>query len=261
MDAISPKYQMTLVRRISEAIWAEYSSYAEALYYIKKWHEHNDDWNNPWENFSIVFKDQNQQKIDLQATLHNIDGDTLLKMAIDLGLETPNFIPAIPIFRNEIKSDYSTACIAFEKAFRCVENDPATAVGLVNSALESVIKEILKDGRIFVQWEDTDTLYSLVKRILTEFKLTIKDLPTEIKTITSSLLAASQAVERLRSGKTLFHGKTKDDYVLSDPMYGYLVINSVASIGLFLISFYNKKYPSQTETSSGQSYDPDDLPF
>lgn len=40
MDAISPKYQMTLVRRISEAIWAEYSSYAEALYYIKKWHEH-----------------------------------------------------------------------------------------------------------------------------------------------------------------------------------------------------------------------------
>lgn len=96
MDAISPKYQMTLVRRISEAIWAEYSSYAEALYYIKKWHEHNDDWNNPWENFSIFFKDQNQQKIDLQATLHNIDGDTLLKMAIDLGLETPNFIPAIP---------------------------------------------------------------------------------------------------------------------------------------------------------------------
>ena len=87
MDAISPKYQMTLVRRISEAIWAEYSSYAEALYYIKKWHEHNDDWNNPWENFSIVFKDQNQQKIDLQATLHNIDGDTLLKMAIDLGMK------------------------------------------------------------------------------------------------------------------------------------------------------------------------------
>ena len=100
-----------------------------------------------------------------------------------------------------------------------------------------------------------------MKRILTEFKLSIKDLPTEIKTITSSLLAASQAVERLRSDKTLFHGKTKDDYVLSDPMYSYFVINSVASIGLFLISFYNKKYPSQTETSSEQSYDPDDLPF
>lgn len=142
MDAISPKYQMTLVRRISEAIWAEYSSYAEALYYIKKWHEHNDDWNNPWENFSIFFKDQNQQKIDLQATLHNIDGDTLLKMAIDLGLETPNFIPAIPIFRNEIKSDYSTACTAFEKAFRCVENDPATAVGLVNSALKNILHKL-----------------------------------------------------------------------------------------------------------------------
>ena len=135
MDTISPKYQMTLVQNISKTIWEEYGSYSNVLFYIEKWHESDNNWNG-WENFSICFKNQ---KIDLLATLHNIDSETLLKIAVDLGIETPNFIPAIPIFRNEIKSDYNTASITFEKAFKCIESDPATAIGLVNSALESII--------------------------------------------------------------------------------------------------------------------------
>lgn len=46
----------------------------------------------------------NIKKIDLKKTLHQIDGETLLKIAIDLGLDTPDFIPSIPMFKNELKS-------------------------------------------------------------------------------------------------------------------------------------------------------------
>ena len=164
MDSISPKYQMSLVRKICHAIWTEYSSYADVLFYIQKWHEQVDKLYTIWENFSIKFKDNTKDsanpKIDLLATLHSMDGDLLLKIAIDLGIETPDFIPSIPIFRNEVKSHYKTASQTFEKAFKCIESDPDTAVGLVNSALESIIKEILKDERISVSYSETDTSYS-----------------------------------------------------------------------------------------------------
>lgn len=256
---------MALIRRIATAIWAEYGSYADVLFYIQKWYEHNDNWNDYCANFSIQFKDNSEDhpKIDLLSTLHNMDGKTLLKIAIDLGIETPNFIPSIPIFRNEIKSSYKTASQTFERAFKCIESDPDTAVGLVNSALESIIKEILKDDRVSIAWKQTDTLYSLTQKILKEFKFLSEDNPIEIKTITSSLLAACQAIEKIRSEKTSFHGKTDADYIIDDPLYVYFIINSVSSIGLFLISFYEKKYPKQTEQEQEQenTFDPDDLPF
>lgn len=250
---------MSLIRRISEKIVAEYgSSDDDVLYYIQKWHEQEGDWNNYWENFPII-KDKDNSKIDLLSTLHSIDGETLLKIAVDLGIETPDFIPSIPVFRNEIKSSYKTASQTFEKAFKCIETDPDTAIGLVNSALESIIKEILKDNRISIAWKETDTLYALTQKILKEFKFSSEGNPVEIKTIASSILGACQAIERIRSEKTLFHGKTDADYIIDDPLYAYFIVNSVSSIGLFLISFYEKKYPKLTEQES--VFKSDDLPF
>ena len=79
------------------------------------------------------------------------------------------------------------------------------------------------------------------------------DMPEEIKTIGSSLTAIAQNVEKLRSSKTYFHGKTDDDYVAPDPMYTYFVFNAVCTIALFLKSFYIKNYPDQDCM--------DDLPF
>jgi hypothetical protein len=143
---ISPKYQMKLVKEVHDAIWSEYKSYKEVSLYIDKWHIVDSDWNNHWENFEIAVK--NNGEIDLLNTLHRIDGSTLLKIAIDLGVETPDFIPAIPTFKTEIKSDYKTASSTFDKAFRQIESHPDIAIGLANSALESIVKEILKDEDI-----------------------------------------------------------------------------------------------------------------
>jgi hypothetical protein len=88
-----------------------------------------------------------------------------------------------------------------------------------------------------------ETLYRLTSIILKEFNLTNEDNPKEIKTIGNSLLTMNQAIEKLRSEKTNFHGKTNDDYLINDSIYTYFVINSVTTVGLFLNSYYKTKFP------------------
>lgn len=253
---ISPKYQMKLINEVSEAIWSEYRSYKDVRYYIDKWHEVEEDWNNHWENFKIALKENGE--IDLLGTLHCVDGDTLIKMAVDLGVGTPDFIPAIATFRNDIKSDYKTASATFEKAFKQIETHPETAIGLANSALESIIKEIFIDDRIQLKPKPGKTLYDLTCELLKEFQFYPgSDIPKEIKIIGSSLLAVNQGIEKLRSEKTMFHGKTSEDYIIEDSVYTYFIVNSVATVGLFLNSYYKKKFPKafvQDDTL-------DDLPF
>ena len=123
----------------------------------------------------------------MKKTLHQIDGETLLKIAIDLGLDTPDFIPSNPMFKNELKSSFETAAQTFEKAYCNVEKDPSLAIGLANSALESIIKAILKDKRVSIQYNNRDTLSTLIKNIFKSFNI-YKDLssPKEIRSIASS---------------------------------------------------------------------------
>lgn len=256
---ISPKYQMKLVQSVNDAIWAEFGSYEQVRHYLNKWHwdnyEPNGFNNNFEENFRIVEKENG--KIDLLASLHSMDGETIIKVAIDLGVDTPDFIPSIPTFRNELKAEYKTAYDTFTKAYKHIETDPSLAVGLANSALESVIKEILKDERINSKINGGETLYRLTSIILKEFNIANDEHPKEIKTIGNSLMTISQTIEKLRSEKTNFHGKTKDDYLITDSIYTYFVVNSVATVGLFINSYYKTKFP-KPQTPTEVSYD---LPF
>ena len=184
-------------------------------------------------------------------TLQSIDGETLLKMAIDLGIETPGFIPLIPTFRNDLKSDYSVASQTFEKAFNQVESDPSLAIGLANSALESVIKKILADDRIQIDYKEGDTLSKLINKICKAFNLHVdKNMPKEVRTIASSLISACETIETMRSKKTEFHGKADEDLVVTSPLYSYFSINAVSTVGSFLLNFYKANYPPYPETPS-----------
>lgn len=248
---------MKLVQQVHDRIWEEYKTYKDVHFYIKKWHEEEEPsyYQNerPWENFYISYLDN---KIDLKSTLHNMKGDMLLKIAIDLNVDTPDFIPSVPTFKNRIKEDYPSVYDTFTKAFKNIEEDPALAIGLANSAFESLIKEILKDERISCKLVGGETLYKLTGIILKEFKV-FEQFPAEAKTISTSLLSISQAIEKLRSEKTHFHGKTQDDIVIEDSLYVYLVVNSFATVGLFLDSFYKKRFPKPESSVN----DDDDLPF
>jgi hypothetical protein len=244
---ISPKYLMKLIADIETALWDLFptSKYRNVRFYIEKWHEceHGYNFNDYCENFAIY--EDNKKNIDLTKTLNNIDGETLLKIAIDLGVDTPDFIPSIPIFRNAIKAEYPSASATFENAFKKIESEPGIAIGLANSALESIIKEILKDERITSKIKSNKTLYDLTSELLKVFQLFPNtDMPNEIKTIGSSLLSIGQSIEKLRSDKTDFHGKTNEDYKIDEPIFTYFVVNSVTTVGLFLNSFYKAKFPN-----------------
>lgn len=258
-DIISPKFQMKLVQEVHDKIWEEFTSYKDVLFYVKKWHK--TEWydiNNQWQNFEIIM---NMHNIDLKSTLHDMKGEDLLKIAIDLGIDTPDFIPSIPTFKNAIKDEYENVHDTFIKAIKNIENEPDLAVGLANSAFESLIKEILKDGRISVKLKGGETLYKLTQIILKEFNISNDNFPIEAKTISTSLLAISQSIEKLRSEKTNFHGKTKEDILISDSIYVYLIVNSITTIGLFLNSFYEKKFPKPQIEIVNPFEDDDDLPF
>lgn len=264
-NTISPKYQMSLIKQIEESAFDEFKQYKRVEAYIKKWQiveEYDYRTNDAIMNFYIRYK-QTSTDIDLFSTLSQIDGELLLKIAIDLGVETPDFIPSIPTFRNEIKSSYPTASATFEKAFKDIEEHPDVAIGLANSALESIIKEILKHDVIKNKIQTNKTLYDQTVAILKEFSLFPNaDMPKEIRTIGSSLLNINQNIEILRSEKTTFHGKTQEDYLINDSIYTYFVVNSLATVGLFLMSFYNKKILKNIEEEISINFDDsEEIPF
>ena len=257
MENISPNYMMKLIERVEKEIWQQFDSYKNVLFYIIKWFKASNA------GFIIKYKDNACKQIDLSTTLHEMSEDLLLKIAIDLGIETPGFLPSIPIFRNEIKTDYNTASSTFEKAFKFCETEPAAAIGFANSALESIIKKILSDERITISWKEEDTLYKLAIALLKEFKMHPNgDMPNEIKTIGSSLLNIAQSVETLRSTKTDFHGKQCGDDIISTPLYVYFVLNCVTTVGMFLMSYYEKYYPKYVSYPSDKVDDEEfDLPW
>ena len=259
MNKISPKYQMEIIQSINDRLYELYHSYNDVEFYLRKWYE-CDDYGD-WENFHFYKKTtkDNQNKIDAIATLHSMPDVLLLKIAIDLGIETPDYIPSIPYFKNLLKSSYETSAQTFEKAFQNVEEEPSLAIGLANSALESIIKEILKDDRINVKSKETATLSSLIKDICRAFKLENESsCPTEIKNIASSLITCCSAIEDLRSRKTLIHGKTDGDIIINDSLCAYFIINAVTTVGLFLLNYYNEKYPPKDKSTPKIE---DELPF
>lgn len=260
MDKISPNYQMKLVQAINDKLFELYRSYNDVEHYLRKWYE-CDDYGN-WENFHFSTKKtkENQTKIDAQTTLHSMEGELLLKIAIDLGLETPDFIPSIPTFKNELKSSYETASQTFEKAYTSIESDPDLTVALAYSALESISKKILNDDRVIISYDRKSTLPKLITTTCKSFKLIDENIPVELKTIGSSLINIAKAIEDIRSDKTKAHGQTNNDYYIQDSIYAKFIINSVASVGLFLMNFYKEKYPDRI-VKTDSLLDDNELPF
>lgn len=242
MQQMSPKYRISLIDKIADTLWNEFRSYSKVLAYIKEWNsrQYYDSYGYV-ENFTIEFKDKDNTQIDLLQTLSNMPGELTLKVAIDLGIETPDYIPSIPEFRNEIKNHYHNASDIFEKAFHEVEHDPSLAIGLANSSLES----ILKDACIALKiegYKEQSTLSDLIKIVIKRFRESNAEFPNEIRVITNHLYNAAKSIEDLRSDKTTFHGKSSGNMIICDPSYAYFIVNATATIGLFIINFQKNHF-------------------
>lgn len=264
---VSPKYQMQLIQKIETALWDLYetSKYKNVLHHMRKWQKQIGSWwNNEGEyNFDIKYKEDGN--IDLPETLHSItDWELLLKIANDIEVETPWFIPVVSSIKNTLETNYSTAYTSFEKAHKQINEDPWLAVWLANSALESIIKHILDDSRIKTPLNKNDTLFKLTESILKEFGLfPWKNVPEEINLIGSWLIKTAQWIEKIRSEKTNFHWKVKTDNIVSESLYAYFIVNSVTTVWLFLIHFFEANYwvIENENKNKNEKISIDDIPF
>lgn len=248
MPKISPLYTMNLINKIETKLWSIFpdKKYVNVENYIKRWYigPDFDCYGNliEDENFCIIYQ-PDSKNIDLLRTLSNIqDEEILMKMAIDLGIETPDTIPAVVEIKEILTNDYKDASRAFQKAHKNIYEDPSIAIVCANSALESIIKKICQDKEL-MSCNSKDTLYKLISHLLKEFNyFPNSKLNNNIKIIGSSLLSACQAIESIRSENTEGHGKTEDDYLIKDPIYSAFILNSITTIGLFLMNYYEKQY-------------------
>ncbi len=260
---IAPSYAMQLIEDIVTAVFDKYKTYKKVESYIKRFQE--EYWNGNFLNgvsFEIEYKEKG--KIDVESTLHNIDSETLLKIAIDLGIDTPDFIPAFPTFRNVIKENKNLKQV-FDTAYKHVMDDPALAIANANSALESLCKDILKKHS--EEYNERDTLKELVEKVLRLFgQFPNAKQDKDIKTIGSGLIKVASAIEKMRSDKTPAHGKAHDDEMVEDSIYAHFILNAVATLGLYFDS-YNKHRIGDVADKNTDIYpdtddiDPDDIPF
>lgn len=264
---------MELVPKIEEVLWNMFDSsrYQNVRRYIEKWHEEYEGYNN-WgenENFRIYFKNEAATEIDLGETLHKMPKDVLIKIAIDLGVDTPGFLPAIPTFKNVLKDYNQSAYQNFERAVKNVYENPDQAVALATSALDGIIKSILKHEALATKAETikNKALPKQVAAIIKEFGFDDKNTaPQEIITLASQLRSIGTVVDDLRSDKSMAHGKTDDDYVIDDPLWASFVVNTCATLGLFLAEYFDKKYKpalkdKKAKDVGDEPINLDDIPF
>ena len=252
---ISPSSMLDIIDRVEQALWNKFDTkkYQSVKRYISRWHEdHYDNRGNYYgSNFEIVTQ-KDSDNIDLAATLDTMSDELLFQIAVDLNIEVPGLIYSVAEIKGVLAQKYEDVGKTFQKAHEKIYSEPSTSIIMANSALERIIKKICADGKID-SCNSKDTLYKLTSHILKQFNFfPDKKLNSNIRNVGSGLLSASQAIESIRSNNTEAHGT--EDEIISDPLYAMLIVNSVATVGLFLLNYYDKHYQSEPDLD-------DEIPF
>ncbi|MCA3286369.1 MAG: abortive infection family protein [Roseomonas sp.] len=240
---ISPSIMMSIIDRIEKALWEKFETrkYQNVRRYISRWHQEFYDGRGNYDgaNFNIISR-KNSDEIDLTATLDSMNDDLLFQIAVDLGIEIPGLIYSVAEIKGLLAEKYEDAGATFAKAHERLFSDPSTAIIMANSALERIVKSICTD-RSIASCNPKDTSYKLAVHLLKQFNFfPDKNLNSNLRGLGSGLLSAVQAIENIRSNHTEAHGI--EGKVISEPNYAMLIVNSVATIGLFLLNHYEKHY-------------------
>lgn len=113
---ISAVYRMELIEKLDKTIWSKYTSYKKVEQYVKLNQTLYDNFGNA--NFDIVYVNDKIQLFDTLGNIAQNEPEVLIKMAIDLGIETPDFIPSIPTFRNKLRMTIKMLQLVLKKHFR-----------------------------------------------------------------------------------------------------------------------------------------------
>lgn len=271
MDAeqISPAYLLDLADKIERELWKrrDFSKYKYVENYIERWHVVDDS--NSFcaeENFHIFRQEDENGNIDLNKTLARMPSDILLKIAFDLGLDTPGYLPVIAErFKTVLSKNNKNARDVFSDAIMNVYSNPEDSVLDASSALDGLLKLILSDSEVSKSSRKPEGLSKRFDDALSTLKLTKKSgAPEEIYKISSSLNNIAKEIDNLRSNKTNSHGKLQDEYVVDDPLFAELCVNSAATVGIFLWEYYEKNFTSKDSDNKDDGeleIDLEDIPF
>lgn len=262
-EDISPLYMTQLADKVENKLWGffEGSKYKKVRRYIERWHSEEAY---SWENFEIYFIDDDHEKIDLGETLAKMPNEILIKIAIDMGVETPGLIPEIPRFKNVLKESNENALQMFIQATKLIYEKPDEAVVLSESTLEGVVKTICNDSRLQI---DSNLVKAgpqkkLIKELIKALDLSAGvNMPPELSSLAEHLREASDSIREIRNSKTAAHGKIQDEYVIDDPLWAEFIVNSCATLGLFLYFFYKRKFPEDSNSESDDGFNTDNIPF
>lgn len=256
---ISPLYMQRLKGQVENALWNlfEESKYRQVEEYVRRWHEDDGSF---WENFCVFEKDGH---IDLGRTLAGMPNDILIKMAADIGVETPGMLPCIPIMKNILNQNNTNAYANFERAVKDVYDHPDQSVALAASTLEGLFKTILQNSDPSIRVKNlslSDLTGKVVKQLIGDCDASA---PQEITTLASQLRGLGSTIGDLRSDKSTAHGKAAGDYVVDDSLWAETVVNATATLGLLLWRLYERSCTEANAAPAVQStpiYD-DDMPF
>jgi hypothetical protein len=257
MQGISPSFITNLIYQIDDELSKlenNRSGYTEALFL---------EWQKAYEketrqNFKMVHEYEEEYSwFNSRRTLRNMEHELLFKIAVDLGIKIPGLIYSVATITGITQPTRQS----FEKACKEVYENPAHAVILANSALESLIKDICADERI-KDCNQSGTQQQLLVHILKEFKISEDTkLNHKLKNITSGFQTASAAIQNLRDFHTKAHGAATAEKrdIISDPLAAAFIVNACATIGLFLQGYYEENYP-KLPVEVTDDID-DDIPF
>jgi hypothetical protein len=135
-----------------------------------------------------------------------------------------------------------------DRALDSAEKDPEDAVTAASSTLESVCRSILIElGEPLPDKKDIQGLFNAVKRPL-GIAADRSDLnpafASDIRTILGGLNTVVQGIGALRTHAGDAHGREKG-FVRIDTRIANLAIHSAATVALFLIETWQRKYPAK----------------
>lgn len=151
--------------------------------------------------------------------------DILIKMAADIGIETPGLLPCIPVMKNILGKANASAYANFERAVRDVYDFPDQSVALAASTLEGVFKAIIQDMDPNASVGNL-SLSKLTSKVVKELvDACDPSTPQEVKTLAAQLRSLGSSIDNLRSDKSTAHGKAPGEYVVDDSLWAETVVN------------------------------------
>ena len=181
------------------------------------------------------------KRVYVKDILASVASETIEAIAGDLGLDVPGSVaPAARALTDYLRDSGSAVCRKdFGRALDAVTADPAAAVGLACTTMESICKAILEGlGQPFPKDE---SLQSLLRNVTQHLSLSPEGhADVDIKRVLGGLFNVGAGLSILRTKYSTFHGKGARQYRLG-PRHARLAVNSLAAAGQFLLETYAER--------------------